>query len=646
MPNGYNGKILRVDLTTKQISVEEHDEVWYRTYMGGGCMGAYYLLNEMEKGVDPLSPDNLLIMAPSIMTGAPAAGLSRHAVVTKSPLTHTFLDSQGGGWWAPELKFAGYDAIVIKGKSENPCYIWIKNGAVEIRDASHVWGKITGEAQEDIRAELGEPKARMLIIGPGGENMVKYACILNECKHANGRGGSGAVMGSKNLKAVVVKGDSKSLKFADYDKILKISKWFAENYMDNPSNKSGYYFGSADYLTHQTEWSELPTNNFALGNIKDAENLSGTTMAETILTKRERCFACPVTCKRVVKTGAPYNVDPFYGGPEYETLSALGSNCGIVDLEAVAKANELCNKYSLDTISTGVTIGFAMECYEKGLLAAEDCDGLDIRFGNKDVMLELVERIAHRKGRIGNLLADGVKILSEKIGKGSENFAIHTKGLEVALHDPRVKTGVGMGYACGAIGGDHVVVEHDNDFDEFAPDIYVEQAKPLGILRRVNSMSVGPEKVRNFCYLQDHFSLFDSLTICVLTFAPVRTFKMKHLVELLDAVTGWETSLWELMKLGERRTNLAKAFNYREGFRRKDDKLPERFYSALVKENIPIVEFPGMNKEKMLAPKIDKEEFDAAIDLMYEMMNWEEDGRPRKARLHELDVGWAVEKIY
>jgi len=633
MPYGYNGKILKVDLTTKKITIDEHDEVWYRTYMGGGCLGAYYLLNEMEADVDPLGPDNLLVMAASVMTGAPAAGVSRHAVITKSPLTNMFLDSQAGGWWAPELKFSGFDAIVVKGKSEKPCYLWIKNGEVEIKDATHLWGKISGEAQETIREELDEPRARMLMIGQAGENLVKYACILNECKHANGRGGSGAVMGSKNLKAVVVKGDKANLEFADKKSIVELAKWFSDSFMDNPANKSGYYFGSADYLSHQTEWEELPTYNFKEGNIKDAENLSGTTMAETILTKRERCYACPVTCKRVVQTGEPYNVDPFYGGPEYETLSAFGSDCGIVDLEVVAKANELCNKYSLDTISTGASIAFAMECYENGLLTKEDCDGIDLKFGNAEAVLELIDRIAFRKGNIGNLLAEGTRIASEKIGNGADKYAIHCKGMEVALHDPRVKTGVGMGYAAGQIGGDHVVVEHDNDFDEFAPEIFLEQVKCLGILRRIPSKNIGPEKVRNFCYLQNHFSFFDSLTLCVLTFAPVRTFKMKHLIKLLDAITGWENSLWEVMKLGERRTNLAKVFNYREGIRRENDMLPERFYEEL-------------KKEEMDSAILDKKEFNEAIDLMYEMMNWEEDGRPRKAKLHELDVGWAIEKIY
>ncbi len=582
MAYGYNGNIAHINLTTGEITVEHPDEVFYRTYMGGGCLGAYYLLREMEGGVDPLSPDNVLVLTASIVTGTPIAGFSRHAVVTKSPLTNAFLDSQAGGFWGPELKFSGFDAVVIRGKSEQPVYLYINDGEISIRDARHVWGKITGETQETIREELGEPKARLLLIGPGGENLVKYACILNECKHVNGRGGAGAVMGSKNLKAVACRG-TKKLDFYDKEKVLEHAKWFSAHFMENPANRSGHDYGTADYVSQQVLMEEFPTRNFKYGTIEDGENLSGTRMAETILQKTERCYACTVSCKRVVKVTGTYDVDPFYGGPEYETIAAFGSNCGITDLEFVAKAHELCNRYSLDTISTGGTISFALECYERGILTEGMTDGLSLQFGDPEVILELIERIAFRRGNIGNLLAEGSKAVSEKLGKESESFAIHTKGMELALHDPRVKTGVGLGYACSAVGGDHVVVEHDNDFDEFAPEIYVEQAKPLGLLRRLNSRYLGPEKVRNFVYLQNHFSFMDSLTLCVLTFAPVRSITMKRLIDIMDAVLGWETSLWEIMKLGERRTVLAKVFNIREGFRRKDDILPKRLFEPLVK---------------------------------------------------------------
>lgn len=632
MSCGYNGKILHINLTDGTSWIETPDELFYRTYMGGGCLGAYYLLKETKPGIDPLGPENLLILAASILTGAPGAGFSRHAVVTKSPLSGVFLDSQAGGFWGPELKFSGYDAIVIKGKSPKPVYLWIKDGNLEIRDAASVWGKTTGEAQEMIRAELNEPKARMLLIGQGGENLVRYACIMNELKDANGRGGSGAVMGSKNLKAVVCRGTSK-IEMKDPDTFLNHAKWFAQNFKKNPANRGGNMFGSSEYVDFQMDHEEFPTNNFQSGYIEGGEALSGHAMKETILIKGEGCYACAVACKRVVKSDGKYSVDPKYGGPEYETCSALGSNCGITDLVAVAKGNELCNKYSLDTISTGATISFAMECFEKGLLTLEDTGGLELKFGDADTMLKLIEMIANREGKLGNLLAEGSLRAGQSLGNGAEKFAMQTRGVEIAMHDGRAKSGVGMGYAVGAIGGDHVVVEHDTDFDEFAPDVYLEQVKSLGLLRRINAKVLNHDKMRNFVYLQNHFSFMDTLTLCVLTFAPVRSFTMKALIDMMDAITGWENSLWEVMKVGERRTNLARVYNYREGLRRKDDTLPDRMFEPLKKRELEDVQ-------------LDRQEFDEAIDLYYEMMNWDEEGKPRKGKLIELDIAWAIDQIY
>lgn len=632
MPFGYCGKILHVNLSDRSTFVETPDEYFYRTYIGGGALGAYYLLKGMKGGTDPLGPENIIVFATGVLTGAPASGFCRYSVITKSPETGLFLDSQAGGFWGPELKFAGFDAVVVKGKADKPVYLWINNGKVEIRDAAHIWGQVTGDAQETIRKELNEPKARMVMIGPGGENQVKYACILNELKSANGRGGSGAVMGSKNLKAIVCRGTEK-IEFKDKDTIIKHAKWFVQNFMDNPSCSATHDFGTAAYVTRQLEWEELPTHNFRDGSIENGENLSGTSMAQSILIKPESCYACAAGCKRVVKAEAPYVVDPKYGGPEYETLAALGSNCELVNLVAVAKANEQCNKYSLDTISTGASIAFAMECYENGLLTLADTDGLELKFGDADLVLELIDRIAYRKGNLGNLLAEGVKRAAEIIGKGADKYAIHTKGMEIAMHDPRVKGTVAIGYAASPIGGDHVVVEHDTDFDEYAPEIFLEQVKSLGILRRLNAHSVAPEKVRNFVYLQNHFSFIDCLTVCVNAFAPVRSFTMTMLTDIAQAITGWEISFWEIMKLGERRVNLAKVFNVREGSKRADDILPDRFYEKLKKVNL---------EDAVL----DRAEFDQAIDLMYEMMNWDQEGKPRKGKLFELDVGWAIDEIY
>lgn len=631
MPYGYNGKILRVNLSTKEVGAEEHDEYFYRTYMGGAVLGAYYLLKEMRPGIDPLSPENVIVFAPSILTGTPAPGFSRHGVISKSPLIGGIADSEAGGFWGPELKFAGYDAIVVKGKAEKPVYLWINDGKVEIRSALHLWGKITGEAQEIIRKELGDSRIRVLIIGPAGEKLVKFACILNECKHANGRTGLGAVMGSKNLKAIAVRGHSK-LQMKDKSTVLKWAKWFSQHFMENPSNSGLHEFGTAVDLIHLNQDGQLPTRNFQTGFFEKAENISAKAMKEKILVKGEGCYACPVKCKRVVKAENPYPVDPFYGGPEYETMANFGSNCGVSDIVAIAKGNELCNKYGLDTISTGATIAFAMECYENGIIDKENTGGIELNFGNADAMVKMVELIARRQG-IGDILAEGVKRAAQRFGKGAEKFAMEVKGQEMPMHDPRSKGMVGFGYAVNPLGADHVVVEHDTDFDFKAPDIYVEQVKSLSLLKRCRTRGMDDQKLRMFYYLQLHFSFMDSLCVCVLAFAPVRTFKMAHLVDIASAVTGWELSLWEIMKLGEKRINMLRSFNAREGIGLENDRLPERMFE-------PVRTGPGKGR------KCDPDELKKYRHLYYEMLNWDpQTGIPRKAKLLELDLTWIIDEL-
>ena len=625
MTYGYWGKILRVDLTKSEIHVEERDELWYRIYMGGACMGAYYLLREMEPSVDPLSPENIMVFAPSVVTGTPAPGFSRHAVIAKSPLTGLISDSQAGGFWGPELKAAGFDAIVVKGKAESPVYLWAHDGQAEIRDASPLWGKTTGEAQEMIREELEDKRVRVLLIGPGGEKLVCFANIMNELRDANGRGGLGALMGSKNLKAIAVRGHDR-INIRDEETVRGLRKQFRDTFMDNPSNRGLNVFGTAEYVNFANNDGQLPTRNFQTGYFEEADAISGETMRETILKDTEACWACSVACKRVVQIDEPYSVDPQYGGPEFETLAALGSNCGISDLAAICKGNELCNKYGLDTISTGTTIAFAMECYENGILTEEDTGGIELRFGNAEAMVRMIEAIATRQG-LGDVLAEGVKRAAERLGKGASRFAMHTKGLEMPMHEPRAKGMLGISYAVSPIGADHVVVEHDTDFDFQAPQVFIDQMKSLGLLERLPTGSVDSRKVRMFCYLQNHFSFMDSLCLCVLCFAPVRTFTMADMVELVSAVTGWETSLWEIMKLGERRINMFRAFNVREGLRASDDWLPDRMFE-------PIRTGPRAGH------KVSADDFGKALELYYEMMNWNEEGVPREAKLAELDLGW------
>ncbi len=631
MPLGYNGKILRVDLSNKEISVDEPDEHFYRTYGGGSCLGAYYLLKELEPAVDPLSPENLLIFTGSVVTGAPAPGFSRSAIVSKSPLTGAIGESQAGGFFGSELKFAGYDAIVVKGKAEKPVYLSIRDGEVEIKEAAHLWGKTTGETQAIIREELADERIVVTVIGQAGENLVRYACVLNNLKSAYGRMGMGAVMGSKNLKAVAVRGH-KEVEMKDKDTVLRLAKRFSTNFKaESPDNDGLNDLGTAQYVMGQNEDGQLPTRNFQTGTMEGAENLYGQKMKETILVGRDGCYACPVRCKRVVKAAEPFPVDPSYGGPEYETLAMLGSSCGVDDLVAVCKANELCNKYGLDTISTGGSIAFAMECYENGIITKEDTQGVELRFGNAKAMLEMVEKITRREG-IGDILAEGVKRAAEKFGAGAEKFAIHVKGQEFPAHMPRAKGQLVLSYALSPLGADHLVSEHDPAFTPGAPSFFSDRVKPLGIQEPLEMRSIDHKKVRRFLYFQNVFSLLDTLTICFFTFAPVRYFTFDELVELVNAITDWQTSLWELLKLGERRVAMFRAFNVREGFTSEDDWLPERMFE-------PIRTGPREGQ------KVDKEELKKAIKLYYEMAGWDADGVPTKGKLAELDLFWIADEL-
>ena len=444
MGKGYNGKILRINLTDGKIEIDEPDEFIYRNYLGGAGLAAYYILKELPKNVDPLSPDNMLVLTCSVITGAPIPGASRFTAAGKSPLTNGYGEAEAGGYWGPELKQAGYDGIIIKGKSPKPVYIWIRDGEVEIKDATKLWGMVTGDSQSCIREELGDDRIRVLQIGPGGENLVKYACIVNELKHYNGRTGMGAVMGSKNLKAIAVRG-TKRIEMADEESAKGILKWLRETYVYQPHDMHDE--GTARLVPARSEGGILPTRNFRDGTFEKALDISGTRMKETILTKRGTCFACSVACKREVDVNdGKFVATKEYGGPEYETIASLGSLCGVGDLNAIAMGNEICNKYTIDTISAGVCIAFAMECYENGILNDKDTGGIDLRFGNAEAMVKMTEMIGKREG-LGDILAEGVKRAAEKIGKGSEKYAIHVKGQELPMHEPRGKRSLVYAYS-------------------------------------------------------------------------------------------------------------------------------------------------------------------------------------------------------
>ena len=616
LPGGYNFKLLRVDLTGRKIATETLDETFCRRYIGGTGFIIHYLLKEVSPEIDPFSPDNKLIFAAGPLTGIPLAGASRHAVGAKSPLTGGVAKSEAGEWWGAQLKRSGFDALIVEGRSEKPVYLWIHNGEVEIRDAAHLWGRMTKETQERIRREVEDENARMALIGPAGENLVSFACIMHGTHDAAGRGGLGAVMGSKNLKAVAVRGNS-APPVVNPDGVRRVSAWLKEN-MDLVKSFRDFGTGGAIELFEQA--GNLPSHNFREGRFPAVGEISPARIKETIRVGMEGCFACPVRCKKMVEMTEPYEVDRAYGGPEYETIGAFGSCCGIDDANAVARASALCNAYSLDTISAGVTIAFAMECFEKGLLTGQDTGGIDLVFGNAAAMLQVIELIARREG-IGELLAQGSAAAAERIGRGAEQLAMQVKGLEIPMHEPRISKGLGLGYMVNPHGADHM----DNMIDILMsgygrkPAMSLDDALPLG-LEPTNLEDAGPKKIAYFKVHHCKRIISDCLLLC--HFLP---YSFAHIVGLLSAVTGWETTVMEQIRVAERVLTLCRLFNLKAGFTAEDDKLPERFFRPTP---------DGALRDKALG----FEEMESAKRYYYDLMGWDRRGIPKPEKLEELGI--------
>ena len=629
MPWGYNGKVLRIDLSTGESHVEEHSESWYRKYLGGRGIGAYYLLKEFKPGTDALSEDNMLIFATSVVTGIPFPGNARASAMAKSPLTGGFGESEAGGFWGPELKFAGFDAVVIVGKAPEPVYLYIHNGKVEIKDAAKLWGKFTGETEKIIQEALQAPNARVACIGPAGENGVLYSCITAGKHDVFGRLGMGAVMGSKNLKAVVVRGTN-LLQAYDQDTVKKINRWFTENFNRPETCALFYDLGTAGGVNIYNEMGALPSYNFSSGTIIGGDRLSGENMQkEGLMIGKTRCYACPVACRKIARVDepGPYNTAGEVHSPEYETIAALGSNCGVVDPRVVIKAGQLCDEYGIDTISAGVAISFAMEAASRGIISRDILGDLPLEFGYGEALLNCLELIAYRKG-VGELLSRGVKRAAAQLGPEAEKLAVHGKGEELALQDPRGgKVGAAIGYAVSTHGGDHIQMEHDFQFAQ-KDSPFLKTFEPLGITEPVPAMSLGLDKVRLFILNQKVWGLYNMLDICIFVAAPGHTLSLHHVQDLVRASTGWDTSLYELMEAGERGIVMAKLFNAREGFTREDDVLPLRLSEPL-KE--------GAAK----GVRVDPEELKEAVNLYHEMMGWNrETGLPHKGKLLSLGLDW------
>ncbi len=491
MIGGAHGKVLHVNLTTTEIRIEQPSDDFYRLLVGGRAVVAYLLLRDLPPNTDPLSPDNPLIFAPGIMQGTNLPGSGRHGVGGKSPLTGAIASSEAGGWWGHEFKRAGFDALVVHGRAQSPVYLWIKNGEVAIRPADNLWGQKTYPAQAAIRQELGDDLIRVAQIGPAGENQVLYAAIMHDVNRAAGRNGLGALMGSKNLKAVAVRGTLK-VPVANRKPVTATAKWLGKNYKKYVAwAAEGIGRGTQDSLMNWSYSGGLPTRNFGRPVFENPESLSGERNYEMFLKSRDTCQSCPINCKQVFEHADenPYRkIDPAYGGPEYESMAAFGPLCGVTDNVAVSKANELANALGMDTISAGASIAFVMACFEAGLLTAEDTGGQEYRWGDADLMVRSVEMIALREG-FGDVLADGVERMSQRFGHATQAFNLTVKGQELPMHEPRLKHAMGLGYAVAPVGADHMMNMHDTAFTTDGEG-----------LRRVNSALPADENQAPFEY--------------------------------------------------------------------------------------------------------------------------------------------------
>ncbi len=609
----YSGVILHVDLTTQNFWVDRPVDSFYRQLVGGRGFILHYLLSQTPQGVDPLGPENLLIFAPGLLTGTILPGTGRHAVGAKSPLTGALASAEAGGWFGHELKRAGLDALVIHGKSKTPIYLWIKDGKVEIRPADHLWGQLTAETQEQIHAELDDDKIRIAQIGPAGENLVRYAAVMHDVNRAAGRSGLGAVMGSKNLKAVAARGTAR-VGLADKSKMSETLKWITGGYKDMMGWAISY--GTAGGVVSNHDNGSTGIRNYQDGKLAGIENLGPDNFFPKFVTERDTCSHCPVRCKLVVDyADENTKIEGKYGGPEYESFGGLGPLCAVNDPAAVAKANELCAAYGLDTISTGGTIAFAMECQEKGMLGDYE---FQPKFGDGADLVAAVYKIAKREG-LGNLMAEGSVRMSAQMGPETIQFLAEARGQELPLHDPRFKNTTGMGYALSPTGADHMHNLIDN-FANFAGSDVCARLGEMGMETPLPLWGISEQKVQGYIYETAFKNVLDSAVIC--HFYP---YEYKHLVEALGAAGGWEVDKDEINGIGTRIITLARLYLIREGFTHADDALSARAFYAL--------------KEGPIAGKImDAAELAAAMQIYFEKMGWDAGGKPSTENLDELGL--------
>jgi aldehyde:ferredoxin oxidoreductase len=606
--NGYGGTILRVNLTEGKITREPTPAQLARDFIGGRGFGIYHLFKEVPKGADPLGPENKLIISTGPLSGMLAPGGGKCDWTTKSPLTGGYADASMGGHFTAEMKYTGLDTIILEGASSNPVYLFIDNDKVQLLDASHLWGKGAVDVEVEFKNKYGE-EYQVAAIGPGGENLVLYACINHDFGRQAGRGGVGAVMGSKKLKAIVIHG-TKSVPVADLDSYRKAGMALYKACKDAEGLEEWSRYGTTVVTSWCDEVGALPTRNFSAGSFEQGPNIYGQTMRKEIVITDKGCFGCPSPCGKYSNMKR-YNTQ--VEGPEYETIGMMGSNLGIGDIQAVAEANRLADDLGIDSISAGGCIGWAMECYEKGIFTKTDTDGIELKFGNVEAVFAMIRKIAYREGKVGELLAQGTKRAAQLVGRGSEKFAIQVKGMEQSAYATHNATAMLLAYMTCDVGA------HHNRSWAITYDLQVGRDK------------VVPEKVARVIWLQNFRPMFDVMGSCRLQWVELGIDRDLY-VPLLEAITGVRRTWEDLEAVGNRIWNLTRMFWVREigDFGREWDLPSPRFYTDPPKTGKTVGQITRFEDVQQL------------LNMYYEQRGWDQNGIPTSQTIDSLHLSALV----
>lgn len=610
----YVGKALRVDLSSEKLWIEDIPEQVHRKYLGGRGLIAYFLAQLTSGETAPFAEENPVIFATGILTGTMVAGSGRHSVGTISPLTHGFTSSEAGGYFGTFLKRAGFDAVIIQGRASALTYLYLDDNTMELRSAEPWRGKTTLEFHHAMRETHGS-MCHTAQCGPAGERGIPFSCVVHDLRHFAGRGGIGAVMGSKNFRGIVVN-SGRTVPLHDKAAVLEVNKRNISAVRQ--ANALLTDLGTAGIINGMNDGGGFPSYNFKMGQFDGAYALSGESMKEKYIAKHESCAFCPVRCKPVVHIEGDYPVSGETGGPEYESIASLGSMCGVDDLAAVCYANDYCNLQGLDTISAGNVIAFAMECYQKGLIPTDLLGDMKLEFGSAADMTHALHCLANQEG-FGKLLSMGVAACAKRLGKETEDFACHVKGQEMAYHEPRTKYGCGLGYAVSPTGADHQHTMNDLNYTVSSGEL-----KYFGLYDAENPYTLNARKVAMFIEASGWRHILDSLVIChFMPWTPQQT------VEMINGAMGWDMTTVELIRAGRRIVALTRIINARFGFSEKDDHLPKRFSEAFTDGPVK-------------GNRIDAAEMEKAVETYYQFLCYDRHGKPTPECAQLLGIEWAL----